>query len=257
MFGSYLLISFFLTWAAARAGQRLLYLALPALVAGVLATASNGALLGFLGGCGVAMAVDRRYRSPGMIGALLVVAALGMGVVSIWRDQVQSMAMEIVSSERGEIAGASLKGYGERTSLWSEATDIIERVPTGVGPGNFQILSGSVSGDYNSAHNDYLGMLVERGPLGLLGWCAFLVAVGGLLARLRAATDRSPLAIEPLCGLLGAIVAHATVVELSHFRHVWLAIAILSAAVAHATGYPVAHRATLMAPAPEPMLEGA
>src|SRR5262249_11868204 len=143
MFGNYLLISFFLTWAAARGGRRFLYLALPALVAGIQATASNGALLGFLGGCCGAVAVARRYRSPQAIGALLIIVAVGMGVVSIWHDQVETMAMEVISAERGEIAGAALKGYGERTELWSEAADIIRRTPTGVGPGNFQILSGS------------------------------------------------------------------------------------------------------------------
>ena len=256
MFGNYLLISFFLTWAAARARQRVLYLALPALVAGIQATASNGALLGFLSGCCGAVAVDRRYRSRRAIGALLIVAALGMGVVSIWRDQVQALAMEVISAERGEIAGAALKGYGERTELWSEASDIIRRTPTGVGPGNFQVLSGSVSGDYNSAHNDYLGMLVERGPLGLVGWLAFLAAIGYLLFRLSTVADRSPLALEPLCGLFAAIVAHAGVVELSHFRHVWLALALMAAALTQATGEPVPSSPPFVLSPHEPLLEG-
>jgi len=257
MFGNYLLISFFLTWAAARARRRFLYLALPAMIAGIQATASNGALLGFLGGCGGAVAVDRRYRSRQAIGALLVVVAVGMGAVSIWRDQVQAMAIDMISAERGELAGAALKGYGERTDLWSEASDIIRRTPTGVGPGNFQILSGSVSGDYNSAHNDYLGMLVERGPLGLVGWLAFLAAIGFLLFRLSAVADRSPLALEPLCGLFAAIVAHAGVVELSHFRHVWLALALMVAALTQAMGQRVPAPETLVVSPHEPLLEGA
>ena len=257
MFGNYLVISFFLTWAAARARQRFLYLALPALVAGVQATASNGALLGLVSGWCGAVAVDRRYRSPQAVGALLIVVAVGMAVMSIWRDQVQAMAMGVISAERGEIAGAALKGYDERTELWSEAADIIQRVPTGVGPGNFQILSGSVSGDYNSAHNDYLGMLVERGPLGLLGWLAFLAAIGFLLLRLSPLADASPLALEPLCGLFVVIVAHAGVVELSHFRHVWLALALMVAALTQAMGRRMPSSATLVVVPHEPLLEGA
>src|SRR5262249_51071923 len=106
MFGNYLLVSFFLAWAAARAGRRFLYLALPALIAGIQATASNGALLGFLGGCGGAVIVDHRLRSTRAIGALLVLAALGLAVVGIWRDQLRTFALEIVTAERGEIAGA-------------------------------------------------------------------------------------------------------------------------------------------------------
>jgi hypothetical protein len=79
-------------------------------------------------------------------------------------------------------------------------------------------------------------MLTERGPLGLLGWCAVLVGVFAMLRQLArfAAVGIPTLGVVPLYGFFGAIVAHAFVIELSHFRHVWLAFALIVASVGQA-----------------------
>src|SRR6185295_7819658 len=90
----------------------------------------------------------------------------------------------------------------------------------------------------NSAHNDYLGMLVERGPLGLLGWCSLLLAMWLLVARLGQAPGPAPLAWLPLHGLVAAVAMHAFVVELFHFRHLWLAFALVTAAATTAGARP-------------------
>jgi O-antigen ligase len=236
MFGDYLVVSFFLAWAAAAGGRRRLYLALPALAGGVLATGSNGALFGLLGGSAATLGLARAARPQRRIGVLLVTAGVLLAVILPLRQRLADAAADAFSRERGELGGAVLKGYQERVELWSEALAVIRRFPVGAGPGNFDSLSGQVAGAYNSMHNDYLGMLAERGPLGLLGWCGFLVSVAGLVGRVRRGGDGSPLAWTPLAGLVAAVGGHALVVELFHFRHVWLAFAVVAAAAIQATG---------------------
>ena len=231
MFGNYLVVSFFLAWAAAAAGWWRLYLTLPILAGGVVATGSNGALLSLTTGSGLTLLIrPGRWRRVRLGGAVAVVGIV-LAVVGPWHTTVAAVAAKVFSRDRGELGGAVLKGYAERAIIWSEALDTLGRHPAGSGPGSFELVSGDVSGTYNSAHNDYLGMLVERGPIGLLGWCGVLAAVALLVDRLRRAGPAAPLAWAPLAGLVAATAAHAMVVELFHFRHVWFAFALLAAAV--------------------------
>jgi O-antigen ligase len=255
MFGNYLVVSFFLTWAAAAAGRRALYLALPLLAAGVHATGSNGALLGMAAGGAVAAVAylsrqRQRAASVVLVGAALAIAILGVG----W-DQVETLGLRIASRERGAVGGGVLKGYDERAAIWTDIVEIVREVPTGVGPGNLGEARGLRSGNYYSAHNEYLGMLGERGPLGLAGWCGILLGIGVWLWRWRPMEGGARLAAPPLWGLLAALVFHAGVIELSHFRHVWLAVAV----VWTATRAPSVDRASdpALAPSLQPALQEA
>jgi hypothetical protein len=236
MYGNYLVLSFFLAWSLAGAGRRWVYLALPVLFAGIRATASNGALLGLLGGCAAVVLATPANRSFPRVGSALMAAAALLLVVAVWHEPIERAAHGVLSSERGAMGGAALKGAGERIPLWLDAFAQIRRAPGGVGPGNFNLEGGRSSGTHLSAHNEYLGMLTERGPLGLAGWCGILL---GLLGMVRAigwasAGGARTLAPLPLFGLFGAVALHATVIELSHFRHFWLAMAIVTAAAAQA-----------------------
>jgi hypothetical protein len=239
MYGSYLVVAFFVACAGAAAGRRALWLALPVLFAGIRATASNGALLGFLGGVAALALALPVSRTTTWTGVGLVAAAIAIAVVGIWREPILRAAETVFARERGAVGGAALKGYGERYPLWLDALDQIRDAPTGVGPGNFNVRGGRNSRTHLSAHNEYLGMLTERGPLGLLGWCGILTGVLALVRRLgrEAARGVPTFAVVPLYGFLGAVAAHAFVIELSHFRHVWLAFALLAAAVTQATAY--------------------
>jgi hypothetical protein len=245
MYGSYLVVAFFVACAGAATGRPILWLALPVLFAGIRATASNGALLGFLGGIAALVVALPMSRSVTWAGAALIVAALAIAVVGIWREPLTHAATEVFGRERGAVGGAALKGYGERYPLWLDALDQIRAAPTGVGPGNFNVRGGRNSRTHLSAHNEYLGMLTERGPLGLLGWCGIVLGVFGLVRRLgdEAARGVPTLAVVGLYGFAGAIITHAFVIELSHFRHVWLAFALLAAAVTQA----VAQRESVLA----------
>jgi O-antigen ligase len=121
-----------------------------------------------------------------------------------------------------------------RFPLWLDAADSVRRVPTGVGPGNFNREGGAISGDFHGAHNEYLGMLAERGPFGLIGWCSMLFSAGGALLRLhrRGSGTLLGIGIEPLIGAVAAVALHACVMEFFHFRHLWMLLVVIFAAVA-------------------------
>ena len=232
MFGDYLVVSFFVAWAAAAAGQRrLLYLGLPVLFAGMRSTASNGALVSLLGGC-AAMAVASPWLwRPRTLGTLLVTAGMVVAVVGIWHTELEDLATRRLSGGRTEVGGAALKGASERLPVWQTGLQFVFETPTGIGPGNFSLVNAVETGDYHGAHNEYIGMLVERGPLGLLGWLGVLASVAAMVFQIRrgARAGFAPLGVLPLFGLVGAIAAHALVIELSHFRHFWMVLAVVAA----------------------------
>jgi hypothetical protein len=236
MYGNYLVLSFFLAWSVAAAGRRWAYVALPILFFGIRATASNGALLALLGGCAAVVLAAPANRSIPRVGVALMAGAASVVVVGLWHAPLERAVHGVLSSQRGAIGGAALKGAGERIPLWLDALAQIQRAPGGVGPGNFNLEGGRSSGTHLSAHNEYLGMLTERGPLGLAGWCGILLGLFGMVRALgwASAGGAHTLAPLPLYGLFGAVALHATVIELSHFRHFWLALALVAAATVQA-----------------------
>ena len=235
MFGDYLVLSFYLAWAGAAGGRRAFYLALPALMAGVLATASNGAMASVIGG-GLATAVMQpAWRTPRRIGALLMAGGVLLGALSVAVNSGIDLGSELANRKRGEVGGAAGKGMEERVPVWLDAWYDLQEMPTGVGPGNFNRDGGPVSHDDHAAHNEYVGMLVERGPLGLIGFIGILAGIVTALERLRRRGLACGLGVSQLYGALGAIAAHALVIELSHFRHMWLGLAILWAVAAQTT----------------------
>ncbi len=257
MFGDYLVDSFFITWAAAAGGRRFLYLALPVLLGGTLATHSNGALLSILGGTGVVVAASPVLWRPRHLGPLLIVAAVLIFAVGVWHDELAELAMARFGGGREEVGGAALKGASERLPIWEDIAHDVVTTPTGVGPGNFKA---GPSSNYLSAHNEYLGQLVERSVIGLAGWCGIVVGLFAMLGRLRAAEAaavRLPLALRQLYGLAAAIGLHALVCELSHFRHFWLVVAIIAAAAAQATARLISNPVPVVAPGRLLLEEGA
>ena len=238
MCGNYLVMSFFLAWSLAATGRRVFYLAMPALVLGILATASNGAFLSLTVGSGVAFVMTAGRRSLLLAaGAGMVVAAIGLVVVSTSHERLVSSSLDLMDRGRRSIGGTTLEGASERFPLWLDVADSFQRVPTGVGPGNFNRQGGRISRDFHGAHNDYLGMLAERGPLGFLGWCAMLASAAAVLRRLRAATasGSGQFYIEALFGALAAVALHAITTETFHFRHFWMFLVVIYAAEAQAS----------------------
>jgi hypothetical protein len=234
MCGSYITMSVFIAWSAAAGGRRHYYIAVPILILGILATASNGALASLLVGTIAATALHPLRRPLQWVGAALVGAALVIVVVATTSDTLVKSGMDMMSRGRDSVGGTAVAGAMERFPLWLDAADSVRRVPTGVGPGNFNRNGGSISGVFHGAHNEYLGQLAERGPIGFFGWCAILISAAAALIRLQRSGSATFLGIgiEPLIGAVAAVALHACVMEFFHFRHLWMLLVVVYAAVA-------------------------
>ncbi len=250
MAGNYMAMSFFLAWGLARAGARWGYLAMPVCVAGGLATASNGTQLSLAVGSAVVLLLSSGRRLGLFVGLGCIAAALGMGVVGVGHETIgRAIMKQVDQGKRDQVGGTAMEGASERLPLWLDAAHTFQQTPTGVGPGNFNRQGGAISGDFHGAHNTYIGMLVERGPIGLAGWLAMLGGIFMLLARLRSApAGVRPVGVEPLFGALAAIVAHAMTMEMFHFRHLWMFVAVIYAAVAQMPSLAAAPRTSIRRP---------
>lgn len=259
MGGSYLVMAFFLAWALVGSGRRAFCLAMPLALAGCLATASNGTAMSLAVGSVATGACYAARRFKQFVGVGCLAAALAAVCMGFNYEQLVRSSMDQLSQgKRDQIGGTAMEGASERLPLWLDAAESLRRAPMGVGPANFNRQGGSVSGDFHAAHNTYVGMVVERGLLGLAGWCAILVGVGAVLGRLRRAARRGVclLAVEPLYGALGAIIAHSLTMEMFHFRHLWMFMAIVFAAATQLQGWSV-ERSPLLGGAVRPaMAEG-
>jgi O-antigen ligase len=229
MFGNYLNIGLFLAWSVGKGGKPIMYLAIPILLVCILATGSNGALLSIIVAAAAVVAAYPSRKWAERIGILLVVAALGLAILGNWTDRWTDAVMSRMSQGRSAVGGSVARSAEERIPLWLDAIDSFEHFPLGVGPANFNRLGGTISRDYHGPHNEYVGMLVERGPLGLGGWVGMLVCLALGVHAARSMSSAMPLAIEPLYGVVAVIATHAGTMEVFHFRHVWMAFAVVAA----------------------------
>ena len=86
------------------------------------------------------------------------------------------------------------------------------------------------------SHNDFLAYAIERGPLALIGLLALLAQAFLKLVdawKKRGLTHPRKSAVGPLvAAAAGALVAssvHALTIEVLHFRHFWMLLAIVCA----------------------------
>ncbi len=230
MFGNYLNIGIFLAWSLGAGGRRVMYLAIPILLLGVIATGSNGSLLSLLVACGAVVAAYPSRNWGERVGLLLLAAALGLALLGVWDERMTDAALQRLSSnDRSAIGGSAVEGAEDRFPIWLDALESLKEHPLGVGPANFNQLGGPISKTYHGPHNEYVGMLVERSPLGLAGWIAMLAGLALSINAARGARSELPLAVEPLYGVVAAIAVHAGTMEVFHFRHVWMAFAVVAA----------------------------
>jgi O-antigen ligase len=241
---SYLMTSFFILTASPWPRHRLARLAAAGwLLLGLYATGSSGALLGAAAGLPLLLVAFGLRRTPtsgerlGVVGAMLLAAALLLGVLATMPTIPRVEASELraaASRERAGVFGMQLgrldRSASGRLAIWSDAWEAAgARMLVGVGPGSapaIQLRSGILG---RGLHNDYLAFLIERGVIGLLG----LLALAAVLLRwsVRLLKFRLPMGRGEwsLAGLGGAIVANlvlATNHESFHFRHVWILIGL-------------------------------
>ncbi|HZW04165.1 MAG TPA: O-antigen ligase family protein [Anaerolineaceae bacterium] len=226
--GTYLFISLFVLLAA---GWPRWFTA-PAtvwLLGGIFATGSMGALLTALASLAALLIVTQGQHFRPALGVLAVAGAvvLGLGILLAARS-VSAGGMSLSDSD------LFLTTFGRFPRSLVSRLGLIERLwpaylqyPLGIGP--------NVSAAYmGSLHNDYVAFLIERGPLGLIGWLWVMGAMLTLpLRALRRRPDRpgnDRWVVLALGAALLAVSLNALTHELAHFRQVWMLMAFLTAA---------------------------
>jgi O-antigen ligase len=245
MFGGYLVMSMFMALSLGSAIPRLLkWGAIGVMSMALIASKSNGALLSLIVGLPVWALVQARTRriSPAMLasGALLA-GTLVIGAV--WLNAGLGLGGRTLKALESEsfLARANRSSEG-RFAIWKQLQDTYARYPLGIGPGNSRWQSLTMeqrlrpaSIAAREAHNDYLAYAIERGPLALLGLLMLvfqivhkLVTASGKPGARPAGDPIGPLTAG-LAGALAASLVHALTIEVLHFRHFWMLIAIVCA----------------------------
>lgn len=259
MFAGYLVMSLFFVLSMGRRFPWLLrWGSILLMSVCIVATKSNGGMLSMIIGLAVwAMmrAWTRRVPAVAMAASALLVLSLGLGAVWLNAGIGVGAAQLNEFSNNSFLARAGHSSAG-RFTIWNNLQETYARSPLGIGPGNSRWLTLSIedrlrpnSLQAKEAHNDYLAYAIERGPLGLLGLLALLGSAFrklGAAARRRDESDVTPDTTGPLvAAMTGALVAsavHALTIEVLHFRHFWMLMAIVCAIEAKAAGDRAATR---------------
>ena len=229
--GAYLSISFFIllatswkNWLRAILGSYLLV--------GILATGSIGAMLFTLVAFAtlpIAAAIQKNWRKRLLLGGLILTAIASIIVLLIIFEALSAIP-SLASAKH--LSGLLALSIGRLSHSISARVDIIyvtwsayTSYPFGMGPDTAVLF-------LKTLHNDYLAMLVERGPLGLIGW--LWVVITTLLLPLRKINPN----VDPAkrqqsliiwAGFLASALNGLTH-EVSHFRQLWMPMSFLYAA---------------------------
>ena len=253
MFVDYLMFSIFILLGFA--GQvRWLFLvpSLVVLLVAVLTTKSNGGLVSLVAGLMTWVLVlvwARTVRRARLVGGLAF--GLAVAVVAVWFLAESGLGYRLIGRGAQRVVERMEMSADTRGIIRQKLVENWMRTPMGIGPGGSAFdglpTGGVVHEDPRGfkaklvyrrlrPHNDYLGYLVERGPLALLG---LLLCMGQAFAMvLRSRRRLSNLVGGARAGdalwaaFLGALVAtsvHSLVIDKLHFRHFWLFLAILTA----------------------------
>ena len=251
MFAGYLVMSmFFVLSMGPRLGRLVRWGSILLLSVCIIATKSNGGMLSLILGL-VAWVMVRAWtqRIPpvALAASALLVVSLGLG--ALWMNTgVGIGAAQLRDFQSNSFLARAGHSSAGRFTIWQNLQETYARSPLGIGPGNSRYLTLSIedrlrpnSLQAKEAHNDYLAYAIERGPLGLLGLLALLGSAFGKLgavARRRDGAQATPDTNGPLVaamtGALVASAAHALTIEVLHFRHFWMLMAIVCAIEARA-----------------------
>lgn len=188
----------------------------PLVLLGLLRTSSFGALLQLAVGLlylGITRTQRwRRAHRHGVVVASLVAGALLIGLAIA----LPSLLPE-ENSERSGLSTSRLERSADgRFSTWEEGIEVLFQHPLGVGAGStngLRLLEAE-----QELHNEPLAYLVERGVIGLAGWVTLAVSLWRLAPAGGAAR-----------ALLLGLGLSSMVRETSHYRHLWLVLALLIA----------------------------
>jgi hypothetical protein len=267
MFANYLVLSIFVVLGLSEEVGRLVrWGSLALLLTTLLATKSNGGLVA-LGAGGAAWLLARAWTLRISPGGLLATALFGGALVlsGVWIVK----GMGVGETELAEVSSSTVLGRSSHSSegrfqIWGSLLRRYVDTPLGIGPGNSAMQPLTVeererpdSFLSKESHNDYLGYLIERGPLALLGLLALKLTVFGTIVdwwrrRSRQGHLSGGAFAAAAIGAVVASAAHSFTIEVLHFRHEWLFVAMICAAEGMVFRARQAHRA-VRAPYVEPI----
>ena len=208
------------------------------LVAAMFLTGSNAALLSLIGGSVVALFLHLKARK-GIIRATaiiaMLVAVLGIGWVEVASPLVTA-AQQSDNPLLKYSVGRGARSAEARGSLFASQFNLFQEGHwLGIGPANTRAALGDTTATtVKEAHNDYLGTLVERGPLGALA----LAGLVGVVTARAIGVSKQPLAphlaaaVPVPAALVGACAAFALTAvthEVLHYRWLWTLFGLLAA----------------------------
>lgn len=237
MAASYLALSLFVLWASPRPARRgiKILMTVPILL-GIYATQSITGLV--VVGAGIAVAATLalvRSSQRAAVAVAVAIAGVSLAVVAALPPDTPRRATEAAerlgeSETFSRSLGRTTSSLGPRLTRYEEAltffgSDII----LGIGPGttNEALIArdAPISGEL---HNDYIASFLERGLVGGIG--AIMVFAAATLWTLRAAVApglrRRGWRNTALFGGMTVILLSALSLEVLHFRHLWLFLAL-------------------------------
>lgn len=239
MAGNFFMVAVFIVVASGYPRNRFLRAGVGlVLLAAMFLTGSNAAMLSLVAGGVVTVFVHLRARAGLMKAtavATVLAVVLGVGWFEVVVPVVDAASQSNIALVRNSL-GRGVRSADARASLFDSQLHLYEHGSLlGIGPsGTKDALGAAGAAAVKQAHNDYLGTLTERGPLGELALFALLAAVWVRAARVtrRPLTGALARAVPVPAALVGACAAFAVTAlthEVLHYRWLWTLLAVVAA----------------------------
>ncbi|HVL90649.1 MAG TPA: O-antigen ligase family protein [Actinomycetota bacterium] len=235
--GNYFLIAIFVAVASRPKSWPRRSAAVAVMLAAMLLTGSNAAILGLAAGAVVAVFVYAWRRIDPIVAVVVLSAILVAGAGSYvamgesFRRAPESENLLIRYS-----IGRLERSAANRQDLFSEQMALYrERGILGIGPfATRDELGRSGESGVRSSHNDYLATLVERGPIGVAGLLLLAGAIGYRIARGHAGVvkpewRKAAGTGAAMTGVAVALALSALTHEILHYRHLWALLGLIAA----------------------------
>jgi hypothetical protein len=209
-----------------------------ALLATMVVTGSNAALLGLPLAAGVAgyVAIRRYSGSVAALAVVLTIVLVGGAGAALVQQRVMERVRRSDNAFVHHSVARSSRSASAREQLFAQEYELFRTGSLlGRGPASTRItLGSSTAPTAKEAHDDYLATLVERGALGFVG---LMLLIGAIVTRaisidprrLSAEFRRVVPSTAPLIGALVAMAVAAFTHEILHYRHFWTLLGILAA----------------------------